>query len=155
MAINFNALPSDKPNDGFALIPIGRYKAQIIKAEMKQPLDQNKPEYLNLTIECLDKNDKREGLIFDVITESAASLPMYKLGRLIKALELPMGDTFELKDLIKIVVNKPFYVDVNHDTYNGKEKAQVDISKEIYYPLDTAEATTDLKEALEDRKSVV
>jgi hypothetical protein len=145
MTINFNSLPNDRPN----ALPIpGQYFAIIEKAEMKTPADTSKPDYLNLTLALQDKNGKSCGKIFDILSESDADIIRYKIGRFITALELPITDAFELKDLTKIVTGKKMIVDVTIDDPKKKNpdspyqaKAVVDVfSGMVYYPL--AEAST-------------
>lgn len=145
MAINFNALPNEKPN---ALPNPGTYFATIEKAEMKQPSDSSKPEYLNLTLALQTKDGKSAGKIFDMLSESDKDLIRYKLARFILALEIPITGAFELKDLTKIVTGKKLIVDVAVDDPKKKNpdspyqaKAVVDVfTNMIYYPL--AEAST-------------
>lgn len=138
MAINFNALPTDKPN---AIIPAGTYYATIEKAEMKPPKPKNGvqgPDYLNLTLGIKDKNGKSMGKIFDMLSESDHELVRYKVQRFITALEIPIVGNFELKDLCKIVQGKQFIVDsaIQPGKDGYPDKAVVDIfTNEIYYPM--------------------
>lgn len=132
MPINFDSLPSTKPN---TTIPAGRYGAIIETAEMKQGADPNKPPYLNLRYGILDNTGNRLGAIFDIISESESSLVRYKLQRFITALALPLT-TFELSDLTKIVVGKKLEVDLKVEQNEGyAPRTVVDaLSNEIYYP---------------------
>jgi hypothetical protein len=135
MPINFDALPSDAPNN---LPEDGQYRAKIEKAEMKvSPTSGN--TYLNLAL-ALSKDGKGYGKIFDIITESDNDIQRYKLRRLIEALNIPMHGSFELRDLTKIIVGKSMLVDVIQEHKEGKrDKAVVDVFKGlIYYPIEEA-----------------
>lgn len=146
MAINFNALPQEKPATSF-IIPKGQYLGTIKKAEMKQPKDASKPEYLNLEIECVDPTTSTPaGKLWVILTESEAALARYQLARLIKALNLPITGEFELKDLTKIIVNKELMVDVTpEDRKDGKppQRSVLDVNAgEIFYPTNVMPSTT-------------
>ena len=138
MAINFNSLPTEKPSVG-TIIPKGTYKAKIVKAEMRQPKDESKPEYLNLELDITDLvSDSPMGKMWAIITESEAPLPRYQLSRLIQALNLPITGEFELKDLTKMVVNKEMKADVcPEEPKDGSapKKSVIDVSAQIFYPL--------------------
>jgi hypothetical protein len=146
MSINFNALPSDKPN---ALPDPGKYFAVIEKAEMKSSTtDPNKPDYLSITFALTNKEGKSCGKIFDILSESDKDLIRYKIQRFITALNIPITGNFELKDLTKIVVGKKLILDVTIDDPKKKDpnspysaKAVVDVfSGMIYYPIAEASA---------------
>ena len=137
MAINFNALPSDKPA-GF-VIPKGQYKAVVEKAEMKKPKGEVvKPDYLNLQFALSDlQTGAPVGKLYDILSESDSEYVMYKIGRFMKALNINLGMSFELKDLAKIVANKTLVVDVTVDEKSEPKRNQVDIfSGGIYYSLE-------------------
>ena len=135
--INFNELPQDKPGMG-AIIPTGQYIGKIEKAEMKVGKNENNPPYLNLQIEVTDpESNTVMGRIWAILTESEKNLPRYQLRRFIEALGLTNLQSFELKDLTKIVVNKKLLVDITpEERTDGKppQKSVVDISGEIFYP---------------------
>lgn len=140
MAINFNSLPTDKPN---ALPDNGTYYATIESAEMKQGKDPTKPPYLNIALALKDKYGKACGKIFDIISESDKELVQYKLARFILALDLAKLGTFELVDLVKIIKNKQLIVDVKQEEAKDgyPAKAVVDVfAGSIYYPM--SDATT-------------
>lgn len=139
MAINFNALPTEKPAMAGSLIPKGQYVATIEKAEMKQGKNESKPPYLNLQLGITDEaSGAPMGKVFHILTESEHPLPMYQLSRLIHALHLPITDTFELKDLVKMIQNKKMLVDIMpEDVEKGKEPSRsvIDVfSGQIFYP---------------------
>lgn len=138
MAINFNSLPTDKPN---ALPENGTYYATIESAEMKQGKDPTKPPYLNIALALKDKDGKSCGKIFDIISESDKELVQYKLARFILALDLARLGTFELVDLVKIIKNKQLIVDVKQEEARDgyPAKAVVDVfAGSIYYPMSEA-----------------
>lgn len=137
MAINFNTLPSDKPN---ALPEKGSYIATIEKAEMKNPKDTSKPPYLNLTFALKTPDGKSAGKIFDIISESEHELVRYKLSRFITALEIPITGMFELKDLCKIIQGKTIIIDITKEEKEGQNpRAVVDIfTNQIYYSMKDA-----------------
>lgn len=136
--INFNSLPTDKPN---ALPENGAYFATIESAEMKQGKDPTKPPYLNIALALKDKHGKSCGKIFDIISESDKELVQYKLARFLIALDLAKLGTFELVDLVKIIKNKQLIVDVKQEEARDgyPAKAVVDVfAGSIYYPISDA-----------------
>lgn len=138
MAINFNSLPTDKPN---ALPENGTYYATIESAEMKQGKDPTKPPYLNIALALKDKHGKACGKVFDIISESDKELVQYKLARFILALDLAKLGTFELVDLVKIIKNKQLIVDIKQEEAKDgyPAKAVVDVfAGSIYYPMSDA-----------------
>jgi len=140
--INFDALPKDNPSNSRGLIPKGTYYALIKKAEMRQPKDPKKPQYLSLQYAIKDAQGKSMGTLFDGLYESNNSFSRYKINRFITALEIPIQGDFELKDLTKIITGKQFIVDITVKEEEGRPpKSEVDIfTNEIYYPLAQASA---------------
>ena len=140
MAINFNSLPTNKPN---ALPENGTYYATIESAEMKQSKDVTKPPYLNIALALKDKNGKSCGKVYDIISESDKELVQYKLARFVLALGLEKLGTFELVDLVKIIKNKQLIVDIKQEEAKDgyPAKAVVDVfNGSIYYPMSEANA---------------
>lgn len=138
MAINFNSLPTDKPNN---LPESGTYYATIESAEMKQGKDPTKPPYLNICLAIRDKQGKNCGKIYDILSESDKELVQYKLARFLISLDLAKLGTFELTDLVKIIKNKQLIVDIKQEEPKDgyPAKAVVDVfSGSIYYPLSDA-----------------
>lgn len=153
MAINFNELPSEKPDVGlkdgtyYAIIEVAEMKAS--KPEMVNGVEVPKPDYMNLRLKLSNKKGLECGTIFDIISESAAPTARYKLRRFIEALKIDIQGDFELKDLCKLVAMRKLIVDVANkkSTWQGVERnrVEVDIAKgKIYYALDEAD------EAFED-----
>ena len=135
MAINFNALPQDKPAG--ATIPKGQYKAVIEKAEMKASKTEGKPPYLNLLYALSDiQTGAPVGKLYDIMSESDSEYVMYKIGRFMRALDINLGMSFELKDLAKVVANKTLVLDVTVDEKSEPKRNQVDIfSGGVFYSL--------------------
>ena len=132
MAINYDELPQERPTGG--LLEAGKYKADILKAEMKR--SQAGAEYMALTFD-LTGSEGEKGKLWDTFFDSDKELPRYKLQRLITALNLNLTGLFELKDLCKIVAGKQIIVDVGVDEKNERgPRNTVDVFKgEIYYPI--------------------
>ena len=135
--INFNSLPTNKPN----LPETGTYYATIESAEMKQGKDVTKPPYLNIGLAIRDKNGKACGKVFDILSESDKELVQYKLARFLIALDLAKLGSFELTDLVKIIKNKELIVDIKQEEAKDgyPAKAVVDVfAGSIYYPMSDA-----------------
>lgn len=147
MSLNFNELPTEKPN---TTISGGRYKATIASAEMRQAKDPSKPAYLNLRLDIFDNKNNKLGSVFDILTESEASLARYKLGRFLHALNLTLTN-FELSDLTKLVVGKSFEVDLKVEENEGyAPRTVVDaLSNEIYYSIGENDVPFDLSDSAE------
>lgn len=141
MAINFESLPTSKPNN---TLPNGPYYAKIDKAEMTKAKTPGKADYLNLQLSLFDQNKASKGKVFDILTESEAPLARYKLGRFISALKIPLTE-FELGDLAKIIPGKEFIVDITlQETEGYAPRNVVDaLTNEIYYPVDAASTIFD------------
>lgn len=133
MAINFNALPQDRPNQ---IAAPGTYYGTILEATPK--VSKAGSNMLALKIELQDYNGKKAGILFDNIIESEKAFLLFKIAKFCNALDIVLSGSFELKDLAKIVVNKKLIVDVKHGEFNGNTKAEVDMSKGIFYPLSMA-----------------
>ena len=138
MAINFNSLPTNKPNN---LPETGTYYATIDSAEMKQGKDPTKPPYLNMSLSLKDRFGKAAGKVYDMLAESDKELIQYKIARFITALGLERLGTFELADLVKIIKNKQLIVDIKQEEAKDgyPAKAVVDVfSGSVYYPMSEA-----------------
>lgn len=135
MAINYTALPGSRPNN---IIPKACYLARIEIAEMKTPKQEGKKDYLNLRYALQTPEGKNVGKIYDILSESEQPLMQFKLQRFIQALELPITGVFELKDLVKMVLNKQLLVDVCPERKDGQDTGRnvVDVSAaDIYYNI--------------------
>lgn len=131
MAINYDALPSDKPQN---TVPKGYYKATITKAEMKTSKNTG-AVYLSLQYD-IDNGAGVKGKLFDMQFDSEKEFLRYKLQRFLTALKLNLTGSFELKDLCKIVNGKQFVVDVTvEDTDKGPRNTVNSFEHEIYYSI--------------------
>lgn len=135
--INFNELPNNKPGMS-GIIPKGQYIAKIEKAEMKIGRDETKPPYLNVQMEITDPDSNSVmGKVWTILTETPKDFPRYQLKRFIEALKLTNLETFELKDLTKVIINKKLLVDlIPEERDDGKppQRSVVDISGDLFYP---------------------
>lgn len=132
MAINYDALPSTKPQ---SVLPSGFYMATIVKAEMKKSTNTGS-EYLSLQYD-LNNGAGVTGKLFDLQMESEKEFLRYKLQRFLTALNLNLSGSFELKDLCKLVNGKKFIVDVTveDNAQYGKRNAINSFEHEIYYKI--------------------
>lgn len=134
MPINFDALPSQKPN-GYLIDP-GFYKGTILKAEMRTPKSGGNP-YLNVEYQLMRYDGTSAGKFWDMIFDIDKDLPRYKLAQFIKALKLPITGVFELRDLCKIIVGKSLIIDVGVDEKSDRPRNIVEVFKnEIFYPVE-------------------
>ena len=131
MAISYDSLPDSKPT-GYFKEP-GIYKAKIITAEMRKGQTSGK-NYLSITYELTDKNNKPAGKFFDNFFDVDKEIPKWKIKRFITAIGLTGLTTFELSQLTKICVNKTILVDIGVDS-KDKDKNVVDVfTGDVYYP---------------------
>lgn len=132
--INFEALPTQNP---FSIPEPGLYKAVIEEAEMRTPkTDATKPDYLNLKLSLYKADGTKAGVVYDIISESEKSAVMFKLGRLLKACDIPLIGSLELRDLAKIIKGKEIGVDITHDKTSERPRAQVALfGGGVYYTL--------------------
>ena len=137
--INFNELPKDKPGVG-AIIPKGNYIATIEKAEMRVGKNENNPPYLSLQLGIKDPaSGTPMGKVWAILTESPKDFPRYQLRRFLEATKLDSLESFELKDLTKLVVGKEILVDIMpEERTDGKEpqRSVVDVSGDLFYPIE-------------------
>lgn len=124
MAISFDSLPNAPQAN---LIPAGAYIATIEKAAMKQPKDDKKPPYLNLQLDIKDAEGKSYGKLFDIITESESEYMRYKLRCFIQAIDVNLGNVFELRDLTKVCVGKKCEVTVTVDEKSTPPRSQINM----------------------------
>lgn len=127
MSISFDNLPNSIPGGDFPLIPKGKYKATIEKAEMKQPKDEQRPPYLSLVWNVFDENGKSLGKLFDNLTESDSDYVRFKIRSFIEAIDVNLGKTFELRDLTKVSVGKTCIISITIDDRGNQPKNQINI----------------------------
>ena len=134
-----NSIPDKKPALS-TIIPKGQYICKIVKSEMKQGQNLQKPPYFSAECEVTDPiSNTNMGKFWINLYESEAALVRYQLGRFIKALNLNIQGEFELKDLTKMVNGKSLMVDIKpEDRKDGgaPQRSVVDIDAECFYPLD-------------------
>lgn len=133
MAINFNSLPKTGPS---SIVESGVYIGVIDMAEMKAPKDPTKPDFLNVRY-TLKKDGQVKGTMYDIFTESDSEIARFKLYRFLVALGLDSLQTFELRDLPKLILNKELEMDVTIQKSEGyADKNVVDVfSNDIFRPI--------------------
>ena len=131
--IHFDNLPTESPvNSDFPVLPAGRYKAEIIKAEIRQAKESGN-EYLNLQLKCTGA-DGTTGTVFDKLYDSEKPLLQFKMSRFLRALPNTIAGDIMLQDLPKIVQDKTVVVAIVVKKQDGyKDTNEVDIfDPEIY-----------------------
>lgn len=151
MAINFNSLPTKGPG---GLVENGAYIGVIDMAEMKAPKDPSKPDFLNVRY-TLKKDGQVKGTMYDIFTESDSEIARYKLYRFLVALGLDSLQTFELKDLPKLILHKELELDVTTQKNEGyADKNVVDVfSNDIFRPI-TGESEIHASDAADAKPAV-
>jgi len=127
MAIQFDKLPKEKPNQNATINP-GRYLVKISKAEMVERKEAN--SYLRVTFVTKNKETFTENFFDD-----PKPFILYKISRLLLATEIVLEGEGSLKDIGKLIVGKKVIVDV---VVNDKGYANLDFSdkKEGIYRTD-------------------
>ena len=137
MAINFNNLPQTNPNN--KVIEPGSYLGTIELAEMRTAKDPAKPPYLNIRYSLKDKETGvAKGSLYDIITESDAEISRFKLFRFMTALGLDTLESFDLKDLPKLIMHKTLELDISVQKSEGyPDKNVVDVfTNDIFRPVE-------------------
>lgn len=140
MALDFTKAPTTNP---FSLVAPGYYRFVISEAVMRpNKTDATKPPYLNLTLQLTNARGAKAGNVFEIITESSAPAPMFKLGRLVAAvgLDLTTNASLELKSLGKMLQGRAGVCEIEHsvDKKNpdAQPRAQVKLfGSDCYWPL--------------------
>lgn len=132
MALNFDALPTDKPNNSSSVEP-GRHNAVVFKTEMRISKTNNQ-EYLNVSFKC-----DEGGFVNENYFESDKPFLLYKLNRLLKACKVQLAGEGTLRDVAKVIANKRVTIDV---VLNDRGYGTLDYSdgNEGIYPVDEASA---------------
>lgn len=139
MALNFDKLPTEKPNSNS--IEAGRYLAKIEKTEM---VTKDTSKYLRVTFKTKDG-----AFVSENYFDSDKPFVLYKLGRLLKATGVVLEGTGALEDVAKLIKNKKVYIEV---AINDRGYAGLDYSdkKEGIYPAtEEAEASIGTKVELD------
>jgi len=127
MAINFDKLPTAKPN-GNSTVTEGRHLAVVDKAEMVKSKEGN--PYLKVTFRTKDG-----GFVNENYFDSDKPFLQYKLSRLLKATGVVLEGTGSLEDVAKLIKGKKVTIDVvlNDRGYAGLDYAD---NKEGIYTRD-------------------
>lgn len=133
MALNFDTMPSEKPQGSkFEPAAPGFYIAEIEKASIEHGPSG---EYLLVVLQLQTANKNK---IWDRhFYNSEKSFPQYKLKRLLTACGIQLTGMFEVKDIVKLLPRKKLVVDVKISEDN-KGRATNDIEpfeNDIYYPV--------------------
>jgi len=146
MAINLDTVPDKNPTAG---APEGTYLATVTKTEMKQPNDLNKPMYLEVGFKLKDV-DGNSYNFKDRFFESDSSFILFKLTRFLKAADIQLSGSVELKDIEKLVNPGLEVVTVltqSENEWNGQKRMQTEVdlfNSDCYYPVSKwAELTGD------------
>lgn len=128
MALNFDALPTDKPSNSTSVQP-GKHNAVVFKTEMRISKTTNQ-EYLNVSFKCDDG-----GFVNENYFDSDKPFILYKLNRLLKACKVQLAGQGTLRDVAKVIMNKHVTIDV---VLNDKGYGTLDYSdgNEGIYPMD-------------------
>lgn len=129
MAIKFDNLPADKPNNNS--VSKGRYSATVFKSEIQKGKTSGN-EYLNVSFQ-LDGG----GFVNENYFDSDKPFLMYKLGQLLKACQITLEGEGTLKDVKKVIQGKKVIIDVD---VNDKGYGCVDYSgnNDGLYPINNA-----------------
>lgn len=117
MGINFDKLPTTKPNQNATINP-GRYLVKVTKAEMVERATGE--PYLRVTFVTQNKETFSENFFNDT-----KPFILYKLGRLLHATDIVLEGEGTLKDVGKLIIGKKAIVDV---IVNDKGYANLDFS---------------------------
>ena len=130
-------LPTSAPNN---VLPEGKYAFTIDSAEVRETKSDTK--YLSVRMSLFNKEGKKCGTFFDAFYDSSKDIPMYKLGRFVKALKLPITGSFTFADLAKLCPTKQgiIHLEAKMDSYDNTMKNNVKVfGTEIYYTVEEAE----------------
>lgn len=141
MALNFDNLPASNPSGGNSgtVLDKGIYPAVAKKGEMRKSTAGQ--EYL--VVQLAITSDKGQTTVFDNFFNIDKPLPMFKLAQFLRAIGTVPTGNFELKDLVKIINNRPLSVALKIEKSEGyPDKNVVDaFDNTIYYaPTGTAPA---------------
>ncbi len=137
MGICFSKLASEYENNHKCL-PAGKYLGVIANAEMKtpkQPADgTKKPDYLALRWDVYNEDmSKKLGCVFDNLIVPASNLTEVKLRKFMEAINVNLGDDFELEDLSRVCKNKKCYINVKvGKDQQDNDRNEIDIFNDPY-----------------------
>lgn len=143
MAINFDALPTEKPKGSAGgLKPKGFYLGTI-KEAVFNPAQDGKQENIRIIWDMEAKGDIDSWTFWDWYHyNSAKEEPRYKFARLLMAINLNLsGSSIEPKDLVKVLPGKRAVLDIGID--KAEKYNIVDIfSNDCIYPVSEWAALT-------------
>ena len=144
MALNYNALPKDKPaGNGFAVVPDGKYIATIKTAVMKKSTTSDN-EYLEIQMNCVSEDGTCTTTVFDKLFDSDKPLLQYKMGQFLRGIKVNLQGDFTLADLSKVIVGKRLIVVIKTEEnagYSPRNAVNV-FDDEIYLPLTQGSTST-------------
>ena len=141
MALNFDNLPKSNPNDesnSSNVLEKGIYPAVAKRAEMR-----TSGKGINyLVVQLAVSSDKGQTMVFDNFFDMDKPLPRFKLAQFLRAVGTIPSGNFELKDLVKVINNRPLSVALKIEKSDGyPDKNVVDaFDPEIYYAANQAAA---------------
>ena len=128
MGFNIDKLPTDKPSEfGDIVLADGLHEVTIEKCEYKESTTGN------MMLSIVYKTKAEGKFIYDQIMDDATKqINSYRLGRLLKALNLSVHGNVELRDMAKVITKgKPLCI---ASLVNGKY-TNIDIKNyDGYYP---------------------
>jgi hypothetical protein len=116
MALNFDSLPKERPNNN-SNVEAGKHEATVFKAEMRESKAGN--PYLNVSFKTA------QGFVNEGYMESDKEFILWKIGQLLKACNVKLEGEGSLKDISKVIVGKKVMIDV---VLNDKGYPTIDYS---------------------------
>lgn len=141
MALNFDNLPKANPNgesNSSNVLEKGIYPAVAKRAEMR--VSGKGINYL--VVQLAVSSDKGQTMVFDNFFDMDKPLPRFKLAQFLRAIGTIPSGNFELKDLVKVINNRPLSIALKIEKSDGyPDKNVVDaFDPEIYYAANQAAA---------------
>ena len=135
MALNFNDLPTSKPNGDSPSSNVfekGIYPGIAKRAETRT--SKAGSDYLVVQIAVTNESGQTT-TVFDNFFDTDKPLPRFKLAQFLRAVGTIPSGNFELKDLVKVINNRPLSVALKIEKSDGyPDKNVVDaFDTEIYY----------------------
>ena len=136
MALNFNDLPKDRPNGDTTSAGVfekGIYPGIAKRAELRTSAGSGN-SYLVVQIAVTNERGQTT-TVFDNFFDTDKPLPRFKLAQFLRAVGVIPSGNFELKDLVKVINNRPLSVALKIEKSDGyPDKNVVDaFDTEIYY----------------------
>lgn len=131
--LNMDNVPKNNP---FGHVDPGFYQGTVKKTEVK--LDNKNQEFLAVTFDLRNINGVAKGTFTDYIRVTEAAAPMYKLGRMLQAMDITgLTGNIDLKLLAKVIpVGKTVAMEIDDNEYpKGTFKSQIKIfDSQCYWP---------------------